>query len=105
MVAEDEVPPTTVDIDLRAKISHGHRGALDVPSWPPLAKPRRLSRLIRRRPAPQWEIQCVLFGPRPDSAQRSLLAQLANHRAARSMRQAPIAAVQARIEIEAVGSC
>src|ERR1700730_16625756 len=102
MVAERKIAATAMDVDLLAEIAHRHCRALDVPAWPPGAKARRPRRLVRPGTAPQRKIQNVALGPWPDRAQQSFIAQLTNHRAARAMRQAPIPAIPARVEIESV---
>src|SRR5262249_44847942 len=102
-MAERQVPPPTVNVDLRAEVSHRHRRTLDMPARPPVAEARRRPRrLARRRPPPQRKVQLVVLGVRPDRAKQALIAQLADHRPPAPMRESPIPPVTTRVEVQSV---
>src|SRR6202521_1244344 len=102
-MAERKIAAAAMNIDLVSEVSHCHRRAFDMPARPPGPKARRPGRLVRPRTAPQREVQSVALGLGPNGAEQSFITQLANHRPARAMRQAPVPAIPARVEIEGVG--
>ena len=104
VVAELQVPAATMDVDLLAEVVHRHRGALDVPSRPTVSEFRRPCRLVGRRAAPQREVQRVGLGVGTHGAEQVFVAQLAQHREMRQVRETPVAAVLADIEVERVGA-
>src|SRR5262249_58664218 len=59
VVREDQVLAAAVDVERRAEIAHGHRGALDVPAGTTRAPGTRPRGLIRLGRLPQGEIPRV----------------------------------------------
>src|SRR3981081_1353165 len=102
-MAEREVAPAAVDVDLLAQVSHRHRRALDVPTRTSVTKSRRPRRLTRRGRPPQWKVQRISLCARTNRAQQFLFSQLPNHRQPRSMRKLTVAGIPAHVEIESVG--
>src|SRR6266550_6701418 len=103
-MAEHKVSPAAMDVDLRPEIVHRHHRALDVPARPAVAELRRPRGLVRSGTPPQWKVEQVALGVRPDLAQQGLLSKLAEHRATRAVRKASVAPVLARVEVEGVGA-
>src|SRR5579872_4617170 len=57
VVAELEVPPAAMDVDLVAEVAHRHGRAFDVPAGTTGAELRRPRRLVGGRPSPQGEVE------------------------------------------------
>src|SRR5207302_2061511 len=79
---------------------------LDFPLWrssgPALPEPRRPRGLLRPGRSPQRKVEGVLLRTGSDRAEQALFAQLADHRPPRPVRQLPVAAIPARVEIQRV---
>ena len=64
VVREDQVVAAAVDLERRAELRLGHRGALDVPARPPVAPRRRPARVLHRLGRlPEREVERVLLEP------------------------------------------
>src|SRR5260370_20022380 len=93
MVAELEVAPSAVNVDLFAEIAHRHRRALEVPAGPSRPELRRPRRLVRRRGAPERKVERVALRVGAHRPAQTLLPQPAQHGWARSVRQPAVTAV------------
>src|SRR5450759_4425686 len=102
VVAELEVPPPPVNVDLLAEIPHRHRRAFDVPPRPPRPELRRPRRLVGRRGTPEREVEGVALCAGADGPEQTLLAQLAHHGSPGAMRQTAVTAVSAHVDVERV---
>src|SRR5712692_5728146 len=102
-MAEGQVAPASVNIDLLAQVPHGHGRALDVPTRPAGTKGRRPRRLVGRRAAPQRKVQGIPFAIGPDRSDQTLFAELAQHRSPAAMRKTAVAPITADGKVERVG--
>src|SRR5207245_8418690 len=102
-MAEREVAPAAMDVELLAEVPHRHRRALDVPTRTSTTKPRRPCRFTRSGRPPQRKVQRIPLRARAHRAQQRLLFQLANHRKPRSMRKLTVAGKPTYVEIQRVG--